>query len=186
MDLNEQTLSKPLGTPTGRDALETPVILVDDPKVQDGAAKSQRSSSKLRWLVLILACLSAFGNYFCFDNPTALSEALKERVKNKPPFSTKMFFFFWVALIECTFALISFILCFFKLEYNLLYSLYSFPNMVLPLFGGVFIDRVGVNTGKSFILLPQQQNEGGKLVTWTIIASWRLPRAFRPSCWYKI
>jgi len=117
MDLNEQTLSKPLGTPTGRDALETPVILVDDPKVQDGAAKSQRSSSKLRWLVLMLACLSAFGNYFCFDNPTALSEALKERLHLS------------------------------SLEYNLLYSLYSFPNMVLPLFGGVFIDRVGVNTG---------------------------------------
>ena len=27
---------------------------------------------------------------------------------------------------------------------NLLFSLYSIPNMVLPLFGGVFADRIGI------------------------------------------
>lgn len=96
--------------------LETPVILVEDPVIQK-TPKSQRSDSKLRWLVLSLACLAAFGNYYCFDNPTALAEPLKARLNLS------------------------------NLEYNLLYSLYSFPNMVLPLFGGVFIDRIGVNTG---------------------------------------
>ena len=29
-------------------------------------------------------------------------------------------------------------------EENLLFSLYSIPNMVLPLFGGVFADRIGI------------------------------------------
>ncbi|ETW06159.1 hypothetical protein, variant [Aphanomyces invadans] len=34
----------------------------------------------------------------------------------------------------------------YELFFNLTYSLYSVPNMVLPLFGGVLIDRVGVQT----------------------------------------
>ena len=32
-------------------------------------------------------------------------------------------------------------------EYQLLYSFYSFPNIVLPLFGGYFIDRLGKRQG---------------------------------------
>jgi hypothetical protein len=27
----------------------------------------------------------------------------------------------------------------------MLYSVYSFPNMILPLFGGVFVDKYGTN-----------------------------------------
>ena len=30
-----------------------------------------------------------------------------------------------------------------NLEFNLLYSVYSFPNIILPFFGGVFIDKLG-------------------------------------------
>lgn len=32
-------------------------------------------------------------------------------------------------------------------EYQLLYSMYSFPNIILPLFGGYFIDKIGKRTG---------------------------------------
>lgn len=32
-------------------------------------------------------------------------------------------------------------------KYSLLYSVYSFPNMVLPLFGGIFLDKVGYDKG---------------------------------------
>ena len=32
-------------------------------------------------------------------------------------------------------------------QYQLLYSLYSFPNIVIPLFGGYFIDRLGKRQG---------------------------------------
>ena len=32
-------------------------------------------------------------------------------------------------------------------EYQLLYSFYSFPNIILPLFGGYFIDRLGKRHG---------------------------------------
>merc|ERR1719158_2274164 len=31
-----------------------------------------------------------------------------------------------------------------NLQYNLLYSVYSLPNTVLPLLGGVFVDQIGV------------------------------------------
>lgn len=44
-------------------------------------------------------------------------------------------------------------------EQNLLYTLYSIPNTVLPFFGGAFVDRFGINTAlvlfSSFILLGQ-------------------------------
>lgn len=33
------------------------------------------------------------------------------------------------------------------LQYQLLYSFYSFPNIILPLFGGYFIDRLGKRQG---------------------------------------
>ena len=30
-----------------------------------------------------------------------------------------------------------------NLQYNLLYSIYSFPNIVLPLIGGYLVDKIG-------------------------------------------
>ena len=33
------------------------------------------------------------------------------------------------------------------LEYNSLYSVYSFPNIILPLVGGLVIDKMGVRVG---------------------------------------
>lgn len=32
-------------------------------------------------------------------------------------------------------------------QYQLLYSFYSFPNIILPLFGGYLIDRLGKRQG---------------------------------------
>jgi len=29
-------------------------------------------------------------------------------------------------------------------KYNLLYSVYSYPNLILPLFGGLMIDKLGL------------------------------------------
>ena len=34
-----------------------------------------------------------------------------------------------------------------SLEYNLLYSVYAFPNFILPLFGGYLIDFMGIRIG---------------------------------------
>lgn len=45
------------------------------------------------------------------------------------------------------------------LQYNSLYSIYSFPNVVLPLVGGLIIDKMGVRVGtfvfSSILILGQ-------------------------------
>ena len=68
-----------------------------------------------RFLLLFLACSMLIGSYFCYDNPQSLSSAFKEEMGLNDT------------------------------KFNSLYSVYSFPNIVLPLFGGFFIDRIGLN-----------------------------------------
>ena len=44
-------------------------------------------------------------------------------------------------------------------QYNLLYSVYSFPNIILPFIGGFLVDKLGVRFGIflfSFILIIGQ------------------------------
>jgi len=44
-------------------------------------------------------------------------------------------------------------------QYNMLYTVYSIPNVILPLFGGLFVDKIGVRWGIflfSFILIIGQ------------------------------
>jgi MFS family permease len=69
----------------------------------------------LRWLMLIFGCLFLMGNYFCYDNPAVMETTLEEA-----PYDLK------------------------TSQYALLYSVYSIPNMVLPLFGGIFLDIIGI------------------------------------------
>ena len=57
------------------------------------------------------------GMYYTYDNPAELED-----------------------VIENTFGIS-------QTKYSLLYSFYSIPNSVLPLFGGLLIDRFGKNTG---------------------------------------
>ncbi len=71
-------------------------------------------TSWVRWLTLFLACMLNFGNYFCYDNPQALEDDLEKRI----PLTT--------------------------FDYDILYSVYSFPNIILPFFGGLLIDKIGV------------------------------------------
>lgn len=77
-------------------------------------------SSKFRWLFLAFTCLNCVGSYFCYDNPQALQTHLLEDFK-----------------ID-------------TFRFNLLYSVYALPNIVLPLFGGIIVDRLGVRFGISF------------------------------------
>ena len=53
------------------------------------------------------------GNYYCYDNPAALKTSLDE----------------FAGLDEQ--------------EYNLLYTVYSVPNVILPFFGGYLCDMLG-------------------------------------------
>ncbi|TMW56666.1 hypothetical protein Poli38472_006676 [Pythium oligandrum] len=79
---------------------------------------TEKSQQRVRWLVLCLSCVLMIGNYYCFDNPAALKSQLQQRF-NKYPKQR------------------------FEFLFNLLYTLYSVPNVVLPFFGGVLVDRFG-------------------------------------------
>jgi hypothetical protein len=67
-----------------------------------------KSDSMMRWAVLCLSCLAMIGNYYCYDNPAALKTQLQE----------------YAHLNEE--------------QYNLLYTVYSLPNIILPFFGENF------------------------------------------------
>lgn len=62
----------------------------------------------------------AFSNYYNYDIPAALITKIKADL------------------------LIS------DIQYNMLYSVYSLPNILLPLLGGILVDRIGIN--KSFMI----------------------------------
>ncbi|XP_054771784.2 major facilitator superfamily domain-containing protein 1-like [Lytechinus pictus] len=83
-----------------------------------------------RYLILIFICFLSFGSYFCYDNPSALQDQIKQ-VMHKDTAS-----------------------------FMLLYSLYSWPNVILCFFGGFLLDRVfGVRVGTlifgAFVLIGQ-------------------------------
>ena len=71
--------------------------------------------TKWRWAALFFACFFLLGSYFCYDNPNALSDQLQNYVATS------------------------------DVKYNMLYSVYSYPNVILPLIGGVLIDKIGIN-----------------------------------------
>jgi len=73
--------------------------------------------SNWRWLMLFFGCCFLLGSYFCYDNPGPIQTTLQDDLG----LSTA--------------------------EYNLLYSVYSYPNTVLPIFGGIFLDMIGLRLG---------------------------------------
>ncbi|KAF0698572.1 Aste57867_10802 [Aphanomyces stellatus] len=69
-------------------------------------------------IVLVLVSLLNFGGCYCYDNPSALKSQLQQHFSTLAKADYEMYF-------------------------NLLYSVYSVPNIVLPLFGGVLTDKLG-------------------------------------------
>ena len=67
----------------------------------------------LRWIVLIFISLAMFGNYYIYDSISPLALALKTQLK----FSDS--------------------------DLGLLQGIYSFPNIIMVLIGGLIIDRIG-------------------------------------------
>lgn len=79
--------------------------------------KEDLRATKARWVVLFFISVVSIGSYFCYDNPSALQTQLTDI------FDINTF------------------------EYTILYSVYSLPNIILPLFGGFFIDKIGIRVG---------------------------------------
>ncbi len=73
-----------------------------------------------RWLVLILISFAMFGNYYIYDSISPLADVLKAQLGYSDS------------------------------ELGLLNAIYSFPNIVMVLIGGLIIDRIG--TRKSVMI----------------------------------
>lgn len=67
----------------------------------------------LRWIVLLLISLAMFGNYYIYDSISPLADLLKRQLE----FSDS--------------------------NIGLLNAIYSFPNIIMVLIGGVLIDKIG-------------------------------------------
>lgn len=91
-------------------------IMVDRESVELASPEKESfRKTRWRWVALFFACFFLLGSYFCYDNPNALSNQLKKYVTTN------------------------------EIKYNQLYSVYSYPNVILPLLGGVLIDKIGLN-----------------------------------------
>lgn len=98
-----------------------------EPIVDDGEAEQTTQyscavcdprTSWHRYFALFFMCFLSFGSYFCYDNPAALQDHLRQDLG----LSSTQFMSF--------------------------YSWYSWPNVVLSLFGGFLMDRVfGIRLG---------------------------------------
>ena len=77
-------------------------------------------SRLFRWLVLVFISLAMFGNYYVYDCISPLADVLAKQ------------------------------LGFSDSNIGLLQAIYSFPNIVMVLIGGIIIDRIG--TKKSTLL----------------------------------
>lgn len=77
----------------------------------------KRAESPYRWAILFLTCVMMIGNYYCYDIPASLNSQMDDYFGKPSDFETL---------------------------FSLLYTVYSVPNIVLPFFGGYFVDSWGV------------------------------------------
>lgn len=70
-----------------------------------------------RWMILALACMVMFGNFFAYDLPASLNNPLQKYLGSEDES--------------------------YQYQLNLFYSLYSLPNVILPFFGGWLVDVFG-------------------------------------------
>lgn len=75
-----------------------------------------KGQSHMRWFILALNCIVMVGVYYCFDIPAAMKSQMESYMGSPDNFET---------------------------YYSLLYTIPSFPNIILPFFGGYFVDTLG-------------------------------------------
>jgi MFS family permease len=85
------------------------------------SSKQHEPNGISRWIVLIMTCFGLFGQFYAFDNPSALNEQLREHMLERTSMATNQYDYY----------------------FNLLYSVYSLPNILLPLILGMAVDRCG-------------------------------------------
>ncbi|EAR90770.2 MFS transporter (macronuclear) [Tetrahymena thermophila SB210] len=85
-----------------------------NPSLQGSTAKQH-----IRFLILILSCMAIFSDYYIIDIPAVIQMQLVD-------------YFAPIYGKENT-----------EILYSFLYTIYSLPNVILPLFGGVLTDKIG-------------------------------------------
>jgi MFS family permease len=79
----------------------------------DTTTLKREPSAFLRWMALLLISLAMCGNYYIYDSISPLADLIKEQLK------------------------------FTDSEIGLLNAIYSFPNIIMVLIGGIIIDKIG-------------------------------------------
>jgi MFS family permease len=92
---------------------------MDEDDALDGTNVKSRTS--YRWPVLAGVNMMMFGCYYCYDNPAALNNYFTENTNSTPSTMPRLT----------------------ATQFNGLYSAYSFPNTILPFFGGILVDKLG-------------------------------------------
>ena len=101
------------------------------------ARPTKRAELAARWPVLVLLCLTLFGSYYVYDVPTAVEQELADWFEPAALGGNATS----VAVDDDGSNTDT---SSFSFRYNMLYSVYSWPNVVLPFLGGVLSDRLGV------------------------------------------
>lgn len=100
--------------------LSNPVEFNDDDQPSSPSLKhlvKNPRDTHLRWVAVALASFLVFGNDYCYDLPQALEVPIQDNFKVS------------------------------EVQYNLLYSVYSLPNIIMPFFGGYLLDYFGIRVG---------------------------------------
>lgn len=129
-------------------------------------APTKRSELSLRWPILALLCFTLLGDYYVYDIPTAVEQNLAE--------------YFLPGIGNQTVAVdddgVNTDTDSFSFRYNLLYAVYSWPNVILPFFGGIISDKLGVRlTCVIFMIL---------ITIGTGITSWGCSMPPSDTSWY--
>lgn len=95
----------------------------------------EKSKSPLRWLMLLLAVFILVGPYWAYDAPAGTQVALREYFGVPGVINENS-----TAAANATFED-------FNIKFQLLYSVYSLPNTVWPVFAGALVDKVGARAG---------------------------------------
>mmetsp|Transcript_24236 Transcript_24236/g.49999 ORF Transcript_24236/g.49999 Transcript_24236/m.49999 type:complete len:649 (-) Transcript_24236:69-2015(-) len=94
-----------------------------------------KSSLKIRWVVLLLVCIVMVGTYYSLDIPAALHHQLQDTLDTGTSSSSPSSSAAASAISTQPF----------EFKFNLLFSVYSIPNTILPFFGGSCVDRAGAS-----------------------------------------
>jgi MFS family permease len=100
-----------------------------------------------RWIVLAAICLIMTCISYSFDLPSALHQPLKDHMKDRSEGE-------------------------FEFEFNLLYSVYSIPNVIIPFISGIWIDRLGPSNCLPLFLFINLLGQG-TFAFGTFRKSWR-------------